>query len=612
MSGISVLKSVYFRNIYLTFLACFLVVGLFLVFVINFNLRSSIKDRELIQIEEKLILLVPQAQKILSNLDYNQADSIFPQKYMLPNIRYTLIAPRGEVIADSHSLPETIVDGWSFPEVQLALKQEWGIDERYIEVIGEKALLIARAIKQNNRVIGIIRAELPHSVLYDLQSGVQRMIMMMAIISILLAFVFGFFISRSYAAPIFEIAQVCQAISQGNYHRRVKVIPKNEVGQLANTINLLSQDLLSKISSLSLERAQLSSILACMREGIISLTDMGKIQFCNLSTYQHLQIESFSDIRQRNIKDIKELDLIYPIWRQVIKDKNLVVKELALNINDSTNPNENQRFLRVYATFYHSPDASNTSREDNNFSGVMIVIDDNTEIKRLQQIRRQFFAQVSHELKTPLTSIRGYVETLQNSKLDSYHTSRFLDKIEDNANRMIMLVMDLLSLIKIESRKSKSITLQPVQWYPIIKQVVENHEFYLQKKHITVDIQTKTQGRLLVMGDYESMLTIFENLLTNAIRYSPPNSKITIRTLKKKSSVVLEVIDSGVGIAKEHHDAIFERFYRVDKARSRIEGGTGLGLSIVKQLCERINAQVTVSSEINKGSTFSVKLTKAF
>ena len=616
MSGISVFKSVYFRNIYLTFLACFFVVGILVIIIINLHLRSSIRDRELIQIEEKLILLVPQAQKILKDLSYDHADSIFPQGFMLPKIRYTLIAPRGEVIADSHKLPETIVDGWSFPEVKLALKKEWGIDERYVPVIKEKALLIARAIRQNNKVIGIIRAELPYSVLYDLESDVKRMIMIIGLISILLVFLFGFFISRSYAYPVSEIAEVCKAISSGDYHRKVILIPKNEIGQLAMTINRLSEDVLSKISSLSVERAQLRSILSCMKEGIISLSHLGEIQFCNRSTYQHLNISSEDDLRKKNIKDVEILKIIYPIWKEVLEKKTLIIKELWIEKNPKQDQSESihhdKKFLRIYATFYESQKIRHSYSDYVHLSGVMIVIDNHTEIKKLQQIRREFFAHVSHELKTPLTSIRGFVETLQNSELDQNTAKRFLQKIEDNTKRLMSLVMDLLSLTKIESNKNQALELVPVNWLAVIKKVSDNHAQNLKNKGLTLDIKHSKHSKSLVMGDFESMYTIFDNLLSNAIRYSHKNTKITIDFKKVNSYIVMNVTDTGVGIASEHHKAIFDRFYRVDKARSRQDGGTGLGLSIVKQLCEKISGAVELESTLDRGTTFSVKIPKAF
>ena len=629
-----VLRSVYFRRLFGTFLIMILLIGVFLFFLSSTNLPSTMKSHELSSVQEQLLLLAPHAKKVFQNTDYEGSQDIFSKEYPTSQTRFTLIAPRGEIIADSHNLPDTTVRGWELPEVERALQEPWGIYEREVPLFQEKNLLVAMAIRHEGKVIGVVRGELPLSFIKQLTLNVQQTLLGIALLGALLAFLFGFFMAKSHAEPIAQMAEVCRAIQSGDYSKQVTLLPRNEIGQLANTLNDLSQNILSKISSLSLERAQLKSMLACMREGIISVSDRGEILFCNLATYTHMGLPTQRDLRTLSIRDLEELKPLHEIWKSVVRDRKFKVKELtyqpshhdgagAVSAGEAAPGGGGEggadgagggpgpapvepKYLQVYATFYESsPEGASKD------AGVMIVIDNHTEIKKLQQMRRDFFAHVSHELKTPLTSIQGYVETLQGGAYsDPQVSQRFLTKIESNTKRMISLVMDLLSLTKIDTRTAP-LALRPLQWLPVVHKVVENHETAIQKRSLTLDIKPLF-GSLLIMGNYESMYTIIDNLLANAIRYSKERSKIAIWFSKRKGVHFLHVTDTGVGIAREHQPAIFQRFYRVDKARSRQEGGTGLGLAIVKLLAEKMGGEVSVASELGIGSTFSVGLPRVF
>ena len=602
---IKTIKYNYFRRIYFTFLSFFLVVGCLGVVGLQYKMRSSIIAGELVSIQEKLVLLSPQAKEVFESEDYSESQELFPEKSRLSNTRYTLIAPRGEVVGDSHHIPETIVRGWEFPEVKQALTHEWGMDTRRLDIHGERVLIVALALRERGEVIGVIRGELPLSTIDEMVIDAQQALLWTALVGALIAFIVGFLMTKAHAEPISQMAEVCKAIQLGDYSQKVEMIPANEIGQLAITINNLSRNVLSKISSLSLERAQLKSMLACMKEGILSLSDDGDIQFCNLAAYHHLDLSPEGDIRGLNIESIEGLDPVAAVWKTAAHNKELMVEELTYRREPSTEA----KHLKVYATFYESV---LESKQLKGKSGVMIVIDNHTEIKQLQNIRKDFFAHVSHELKTPLTSIAGYVETLtsEDTLKDLEISRRFLAKISANTERLLALVMDLLSLSSIESR-STHVEKKTEQWLPIIRNVAASHGLQLEKKNIRLEVK-KQYGGLLVLGEKDAMHTICENLLSNAIRYSKEGSTISMQFSKTKSHLFLHVMDAGVGIDQQHLPKIFDRFYRVDKARSRREGGTGLGLSIVKMLVARIGGSVSVESQLGEGSTFTVGLERVF
>ncbi|MCY4444316.1 MAG: ATP-binding protein [Proteobacteria bacterium] len=606
MQRFSVLKSRYFQRLYLTFLAFFLVVGTCIILFVNTTLDTSIKERELSNMKEKLSLLEPLATQIFASTDYSDAEIIFSNTYKFTKIRFTLLVPRGEIIADSHSLPDTTVNGWILPEVTQATEHGWGVTERVVDIFAEKALIVALAVRHQDTVTGVIRAELPLSTIKNLSLEVQETVIWIAFISALLAFCFGFFITRSYAEPISQMADVCQALQAGDYSRKVTMIPQDEIGQLANTLNNLSENILEKISSLSLERAQLKSMLACMQEGIISVSDTKTILFCNLAAYNHLSCNPEDDLRGKDITHIPSLSTLAAIYERVIGEKHFKIKEFTQKSQDGED-----KHLKVYATFYQSQ-IDEPLKDSASQSGVMIVINNHTEIKKLQQMRRDFFAHVSHELKTPLTSIQGYIDTLLDGAAEDSPAirQRFLHKIHSNTQRLRSLVMDLLALSRIDS-KTHTLNLRPLQWLPVVQKVIEERENESHKRRIHIHIEKK-HSHELVIADHESMFTILDNLLSNAIRYSPENSSIIISFQKIKGYIEIHVQDNGVGIAARHLPHIFDRFYRVDKARSRKEGGTGLGLSIVHLLAKKLGGHVRAISKHHHGSTFIVTLPRAF
>ena len=235
------------------------------------------------------------------------------------------------------------------------------------------------------------------------------------------------------------------------------------------------------------------------------------------------------------------------------------------------------------------------------------MLHDISELRRLERIRRDFVANVSHELKTPLTSIRGYVETLLDGALhDEQNNTRFLEKIEQNVQRLSHLVTDLLSLARIEAQEG-ALPLERVDLHGLIEQAQRRHEPSAIGRDQTLRLESCT-GALQVLGDREALTQVIDNLVDNALKYTPSEGHVTIRVKRHERDAVIEVQDDGIGIPKEDIERIFERFYRVDKARSRAVGGTGLGLSIVKHLVVAMRGEVEVESEVDEGTTFRVRL----
>jgi two-component system phosphate regulon sensor histidine kinase PhoR len=238
---------------------------------------------------------------------------------------------------------------------------------------------------------------------------------------------------------------------------------------------------------------------------------------------------------------------------------------------------------------------------------VVLVMRDVTEIKRLENMRQQFLANVSHELKTPLSSIKAYAETLLGgARHDAEHCQRFLERIDEQAARLHQLIQDMLSLARIESGQA-ALEVTDVSVQRSVGRCLADYEALAAARGVMLD-NLADDPSLVIRGDEEAVWQILANLVDNAVKYTPPAGRVSVAARRDGGMAVIEVRDTGAGIAAEHHARVFERFYRVDKARSRELGGTGLGLSIVKHLCQAMGGTVAVQSEINRGSTFTVRL----
>ena len=349
---------------------------------------------------------------------------------------------------------------------------------------------------------------------------------------------------------------------------------------------------LIKMESKSRHRAQLSTILASMNEGVISIDDDQTINFCNEAAYRLLGVEN-KDVRGMNLSDIAGFDRLRKISNKASESDQFYSEELIIRHADPT-PKD---IFEIHV----SP------LSQRGLAGQIIVVHDISRLRRLEKMRRDFVANVSHEIKTPLTTIRGYVETLLSEGAeDPSIQKRFLEKIERNAMRLTVLVQDILSLAKIESDEELS-EADSIGWQEIIHLVVTAHEDMLAEKSIALELPPPGND-LRVAGDRESMLQVLDNLVTNAIRYSTNNGKIKISLAAENGAGVITVTDNSIGIPAKYLDRVFERFYRVDKARSRDVGGTGLGLSIVKHLVMRMRGEISVESEEGRGSAFKVKM----
>lgn len=335
-------------------------------------------------------------------------------------------------------------------------------------------------------------------------------------------------------------------------------------------------------------RDQLQAVLGALVEGILAVGLRDEILFCNRAA------ESLFGTRQLVGSSLISLDG-GPLMVEMVEAARTGGRRVAREFRVERGGEE--------LTF----DAHAAPFAGGGASGVILALHDLTELRRLERVRRDFVANVSHELKTPLTSIRGYTETLlAGALMDRVTGERFVRKIHDNAARLNTLVQDLLHLARIEAQEGR-LTLGPVSWAPIVRDSIHRHEEAMRQKGIACCFDASLSD-VTVLGEQEGMTQILENLLDNAIKYTPAPGRVRVEISAEPPIGVLRVADTGVGIPANDIPRIFERFYRVDKARSRDVGGTGLGLSIVKHLVSAMGGDVRVSSTVGCGSTFEVRI----
>ena len=403
----------------------------------------------------------------------------------------------------------------------------------------------------------------------------------------------GAWYTRRLTAVVGELQRVSHDFREGRFESRARLLPDDDLGALGDDLNRLGAEMSVRMATIVRDDERLRAMLVGMVEGVIAVDDADQIVFQNRAAAQLLDLPALSrDMRLWEVARVPALD---GLLEEVRTNERAASCELTLR-QPSGDVN-----VQAHANPFRSEDAG----------GIVIVLHDQTELRRLEVVRRDFVANVSHELKTPLTSIQGYVETLLDGALeDENNNRRFLQKIERHVERLGHLVTDLLSLARIEAQ-TEGIALEPVPVLPVLEATLRRCESRLIDKRL--ELETRVQD-LRCLADRESLTQVIDNLVDNAIKYTGVCGRIEIGLgtipAQEESPEAVEfwVRDTGFGIPESDLERVFERFYRVDKARSRELGGTGLGLAIVKHLVAGMGGEVSVESELGVGSCFRVRL----
>jgi two-component system, OmpR family, phosphate regulon sensor histidine kinase PhoR len=417
-------------------------------------------------------------------------------------------------------------------------------------------------------------------------------------ISLMMAFIvfiyLGYRITSRYIKPIEAATEVAIELANGNYRARLEGNEVNETSMLSTSINVLAQNLQEMSKAQEIQQDRLSALIENMGAGLLLIDSRGFINLVNRGYIEIFHVNA-ADYLNKLYYEVIEQDEICNIIAEVFRTEQKVRKHLLLPL--------------VIERRYFDVSGIPIIGVNNVWKGVLLVFHDITEIKKLEQMRKDFVANVSHELKTPVTSIKGFSETLIDGAMNNKDTlEAFLTIINKESDRMQSLIQDLLDFSKIEQQEFK-LNIQDFDLYVLIKDVIT----LLNKKAIAKDISLEVECKseeLFIQGDHDRLKQVFINLISNAILYTPPRGRVRVSLFDHEKTVKIHVKDSGVGIKAEEIPRIFERFYRVDRARSRDSGGTGLGLAIVKHLVEAHHGNIRVRSTLGEGSEFIIELHK--
>lgn len=506
--------------------------------------------------------------------------------------RVTVILPSGIVVGDSFADIKTMESHMKRPEISEALKKNKGVSIRYSATLDKTMMYIALPVVDDTGVVAVVRTSVSVSNIDNEIKMVRNNLLFALLVTILIAALASLFVSRRISRPVEEMQKGAIEFAKGNLKTRIAVPETEELFELAVTMNQMAENLDQKIMEFKTRSMELEAIHSSMLEGIIAIDKNERIITINDAAVKIFGF-SASQLKSRYILEIaRHFEL-----EQFIQ-KALVTQEPV--DDDIVIAGDEEQILNIHSTALYD--------SGNRRMGTLIIFHDITRIRRLETMHKAFAANVSHELKTPLTTIKGFVETLQ-QMMDTNEikeSEAFLKIIEKNVNRMIDLINDLLALSKLERLQGANIQLEKHSMTALIQTAVQNCSSNIKKKNMSVSIEYFEE--ITAMVDPILMEQAIINLLDNAIKYSPEGKPITITVTKQGPYIEMRIQDNGNGIKKEHLTKIFNRFYRVDRGRSRNEGGTGLGLAIVKHIIQYHNGKIDVTSKKGSGSCFKISL----
>ena len=574
----------------------YLLITLISLVAVTWFASSSIQHFFLEQTASNLLtrarLFENQMSQFLGPFETSVVDAICKEIGVSSATRITVILPSGVVIGDSNENPAIMDNHASRPEVITARKGGVGKSIRYSMTLQKRMMYVAIPLKEKKKIVAIIRAALPVTAIDQELKTIQIKIMLGGLFIALLAAVISLFVSRRIIRPIENLKQGADFFARGDLSHRMSGTGLVEIDSLVETLNQMARQLEDRINTIVRQKNELTAVLSSMTEGVIAVDMDERIISINKAAariFENLP----ENLLNRSIQEAIRIPDVQKFINKALSSKENIEEDITLYQGG-------ERILYVHNTPLEEADGRR--------SGILVVLNDVTHLRKLENMRKDFAANVSHEIKTPLTAIKGFVETLRTGDgVDPKETDRFLAIIEKHVNRLTAIIDDLMKLSKIEKQDEKSeIHLEESSIKKTILSAIQICREKADAKHITIDLLCPEDMSAWI--DSRLMVQALVNLLDNAINYSSEKSRIEISASLKDKELMVSVQDHGIGISKIHLSRLFERFYRVDKARSRNLGGTGLGLAIVKHIAHAHDGHVSVKSTPGTGSTFSLHL----
>jgi two-component system phosphate regulon sensor histidine kinase PhoR len=555
--------------------------------------RDFVEEQMRLDLESRARLVAAQLADPLQEGRLERVQALCAELSDYAHTRFTVVLPSGKVVADSQRNPEELDNYAAHPEVSKAIAGQVGFDIRYSPILKEDVMFVAVPQPQRPSPAAVVRASIPATVLEEALSSIHHRIAWGGLLVALLAAPISLLVSHRITRPLEMIRRGAERFARGDLSKPMPIPDAREAAKLAETMNQMAAQLSERIEREVRQRSEQEAVLSSMVEGVFAVDVDERIISMN---------QAAARLFHANLDKIGGKDL-----QEVVRNPDL--QRFVSSALSSETPVESEIFLAGPGG-EQVLQANGTVLRDSSGReiGAVVVLNDVTHLRRLESVRRDFVANVSHELRTPITSIKGFVETLLDGALqDSQDTRHFLQIVAKQADRLNAIIEDLLTLSRVEQEAEKAeIVLAEHSVTEVVTAAVELCAPKAAKKEVRLEQHCPPDLKARINAPLLEQAVI--NLLDNAIKYSEVGSLVVVQAEESGEEVVVSVEDHGCGIAPEHLPRLFERFYRVDKARSRRLGGTGLGLAIVKHIAQTHNGLVTVKSEPGHGSLFSIHL----
>ena len=553
----------------------------------QFHIQESASD-----LEARARLFETQISDHLSPLNRGTIDQICKNIGQQVTTRITVILPSGKVIGDSEKDPESMDNHVDRPEVRQALRGQVGMSRRYSRTLDQDMMYVGIPLKRGADIVCVIRSSVSLASIDEALRNIEVEIVAGGFLIALFAAILSLWVSRRISRPIEEIKKGAESFARGDFACRLPVENPEEIGSLSETMNQMAIELQERIRKMTKQRNELEAVLTSMLEGVIAVDNDERIISMNQAAGEMLEAHP-SQAQGRIIQEvIRNVDL-QRLVRKALSGEEPVEEDVLLYA-------EEERTLNGHSTALYD--------EDGHRMGALLVLNDVTRLRKLESVRRDFVANVSHEIKTPIAAIQGFVETLRTGAMENREDAeRFLGIIQKHVGRLNAIIEDLLSLSRIEQEEeNQEIILSEGRIRDVLSMAIQVSQVKAAPKNIRMTLSCRED--LMAKINPPLLEQAVVNLLDNAIKYSDDESTIRVEGKQTDGEIVVTVRDQGSGIEKKHIPRLFERFYRVDKARSRKLGGTGLGLAIVKHVTQAHGGRVTVESTPGKGSVFNLHL----
>lgn len=584
-----------FASYLLVVLVCIAAVGVFVALSAR-SFYTSHVEREL---EARARLVEQQVAPLIGVETPADLETVVRRLGAASDTRITIISagppfgPLGTVIADSDVTTGTMENHRDRPEVQTALVGGIGRSIRHSETLRQDMMYVAVPLRLGGGTPAVVRAAVPLTAVNEALSSLYLRILLAALVAALAASLMGLYVSRRVVGELHLVQQGAERLAHGDLEHAVPRPNTREIGDLADNLDAMAQQLHEKIVTITRQMNELQAVLSSMSEGVLAFDSEERLISLNDEAARLLEVDA-GEARQRTIQEVVRNPSLQRFVAETLAGQEPAETDLVLHAGRL------ERYLQAHGAVLRDADGVGI--------GAVVVLNDVTRLRQLEQIRREFVANVSHEITTPVTSIKGFAETLlDGADNDETDRRRFLTIISSQADRLTALVDDLLSLSRLEREAEEpTLAFELGELHAPLRVAVDvcGVKAAEKKVEVALDCPSDVKARF----DQPLIERAIVNLIDNAVKYSDQGGTVEVRGAVRDGEVVISVRDQGCGIAAEHLPRLFERFYRVDKARSREMGGTGLGLAIVKHVAQVHNGWVTVQSAVGRGSTFEIHL----